>query len=50
MTADAVATHFQSVVFNLGGEAFALPVGIVREILDHCQAFQCPGVPNGARA
>lgn len=35
----------QAVVFNLGGETFALPVGTVREILDHRDAFRMPQGP-----
>lgn len=36
----------QAVVFNLGGETFALPVGTVREILDHRAAFRMPQGPE----
>lgn len=36
----------QAVVFNLGGETFALPVGTVREILDHREAFRMPQGPE----
>lgn len=39
------ATDIQAVVFSLGGETFALPVGTVREILDHREAFQMPQGP-----
>lgn len=35
----------QAVVFNLGGETFALPVSTVREILDHREAFRMPQGP-----
>lgn len=35
----------QAVVFSLGGETFALPVGTVREILDHQAAFRMPQGP-----
>ncbi len=35
----------QAVVFSLGGETFALPVGTVREILDHRAAFRMPQGP-----
>jgi purine-binding chemotaxis protein CheW len=35
----------QAVVFSLGGEMFALPVGTVREILDHRAAFRMPQGP-----
>ncbi len=35
----------QVVVFSLGGETFALPVGTVREILDHRAAFRMPQGP-----
>lgn len=34
----------EAVVFGLGDEKFALPVGTVREILDHRETFR---VPNG---
>lgn len=39
-------TDIQAVVFNLGGETFALPVGTVREILDHREAFRMPQGPE----
>lgn len=35
----------QAVVFNLGSETFALPVGTVREILDHRDGFRMPQGP-----
>lgn len=38
-------TNVEAVVFNLGGETFALPVGTVREILDYREAFQVPQGP-----
>lgn len=53
MTAAAMTTdratpgeNVQAVVFNLGGETFALPVGTVREILDHRDAFRMPQGPT----
>jgi purine-binding chemotaxis protein CheW len=36
----------QAVVFRLGAELFALPVTMVREILDHRAAFHMPGAPG----
>jgi purine-binding chemotaxis protein CheW len=36
----------QAVVFGLGDETFALPVGQVREILDHREAFRLPNGPD----
>jgi purine-binding chemotaxis protein CheW len=35
----------QAVVFGLDQEVFALPVGLVREILDHREAFRIPHGP-----
>ena len=39
------AADIEAVVFNLGGETFALPVGTVQEILDYREAFQMPQGP-----
>lgn len=39
------AANVEAVVFNLGGETFALPVGTVQEILDYRDAFQMPQGP-----
>lgn len=36
----------QFVAFGLGEEIFAIPVGVVREILDHEEAFKIPHGPN----
>ena len=36
----------QAVVFRLGAEFFALPVTMVREVLDYREAFQMPGAPG----
>ncbi|MEO4000977.1 chemotaxis protein CheW [Mesorhizobium sp. CAU 1732] len=36
----------QYVTFSLGDEVFAVPVGVVREILDHEQAFRVPNGPD----
>ncbi len=36
----------QAVVFRLGAELFALPVTMVREILDYREAFHMPGAPD----
>ncbi|MBJ6122353.1 chemotaxis protein CheW [Sphingomonas mollis] len=40
------AGDVQAVVFGLGEEVFALPVGIVREIIDHRDAFRIPHGPD----
>ena len=48
MTADAPAAsavEIQAAVFRLGEETFALPVGMLREILDYREAFRMPGAP-----
>ena len=39
------AANIEAVVFNLGSETFALPVGTVQEILDYREAFQMPQGP-----
>ena len=39
------AADIEAVVFSLGGETFALPVGTVQEILDYREAFQMPQGP-----
>ena len=36
----------QYVTFSLGDEVFAVPVGVVREILDHEEAFKIPNGPD----
>ncbi len=36
----------QAVTFGLGAESFAIPVTLVREILDHCEAFKIPNAPE----
>src|SRR5690606_26122606 len=36
----------QYVTFSLGEEVFAVPVGVVREILDHEEAFKIPNGPD----
>lgn len=36
----------QFVTFSLGEEVFAVPVGVVREILDHEEAFKIPNGPD----
>ena len=43
---DALPLEIQAVVFRLGAEFFALPVNMVREILDHREAFHMPGAPE----
>jgi purine-binding chemotaxis protein CheW len=39
------AETMQAVIFRLGEESFALPVGLVREILDYRAACRLPGAP-----
>lgn len=41
----SAAGELQVVVFALGDEQFALPVGEVREILDHHAPFRVPNAP-----
>jgi len=36
----------QTIVFGIGDELFALPIGVVREILDHGPAFRVPNAPD----
>lgn len=36
----------QFVTFSLGEEIFAVPVEVVREILDYAEAFKIPNVPT----
>lgn len=43
--AEAQSVEIQAVVFRLGAENFALPVSMVREILDYRDAFHMPGAP-----
>jgi len=40
------ADEAQYVTFSLGDEVFAVPVGVVREILDHEEAFKIPNGPD----
>lgn len=40
------ALEVQVVEFGIGEEVFAVPVGLVREILDHKPPFQVPNGPN----
>lgn len=42
----AAGGELQFVTFGLGAEVFALPVSVVREILDHEEAFKIPHGPN----
>jgi len=42
----APAAEAQFVTFSLGAEAFAVPVAVVREILDHETAFHLPDGPR----
>ena len=44
MTAHSSETHY--VTFALGSEVFAVPVAVVREILDHEDAFRIPNGPD----
>jgi purine-binding chemotaxis protein CheW len=40
------ATDIQAVTFGLGAEIFAVPVALVREILDYRAPFRIPGGPD----
>ncbi|MDR3497316.1 MAG: chemotaxis protein CheW [Ancalomicrobiaceae bacterium] len=40
------ATETQCVTFALGSEVFAVPVSVVREILDHDEVFRIPNGPS----
>jgi purine-binding chemotaxis protein CheW len=40
------SSESQFVTFSLGDELFAVPVGVVREILDHEDAFKIPHGPD----
>lgn len=40
------STQTQYVTFSLGEEVFAVPVDVVREILDHEEAFKIPNGPD----
>jgi purine-binding chemotaxis protein CheW len=42
----AHASETQFVTFALGSEVFAIPVAVVREILDHEEAFRIPNGPD----
>ncbi|MBB3290116.1 MULTISPECIES: chemotaxis protein CheW [Rhizobium] len=42
----ASSTEAQYVTFGLGDECFAVPVEVVREILDHQDAFRIPHGPD----
>jgi purine-binding chemotaxis protein CheW len=42
----ASASEAQFVTFSLGEEVFAVPVGVVREILDYEDAFKIPNGPD----
>ena len=44
MTARSSETQY--VTFALGSEVFAVPVAVVREILDHEEAFRIPNGPD----
>lgn len=41
-----VALESQFVTFSLGEEVFAVPVEVVREILDYAEAFKIPNGPD----
>jgi purine-binding chemotaxis protein CheW len=40
------AAELQFVTFGLGDEVFAVPVGVVREILDYARPFKIPNGPD----
>ena len=42
---DSLPVEIKAVVFRLGAEFFALPVSMVREVLDYRDAFHMPGAP-----
>lgn len=42
----AASGPLQTIVFGIGEELFALPIGVVREILDHRPGFRIPGAPD----
>lgn len=42
----AASSESQFVTFSLGEEVFAVPVEVVREILDHEEAFKIPNGPD----
>ncbi|MBT9371596.1 chemotaxis protein CheW [Rhizobium sp. CSW-27] len=42
----AISSEAQFVTFSLGEEIFAVPVEVVREILDHEEAFKIPHGPD----
>lgn len=42
----AGSSETQYVTFALGSEVFAIPVSVVREILDHEEAFRIPNGPD----
>lgn len=46
MTMTTLQSEAQYVTFSLGEEAFAVPVEVVREILDHEDAFKIPNGPD----
>jgi len=46
MTVAAKSEESQFVTFALGEEVFAVPVKVVREILDHEDLFKIPNVPD----
>jgi len=43
---NAGSSEAQYVTFSLGDEVFAVPVEVVREILDHEEAFKIPNGPD----
>ena len=42
----SASSEAQYVTFSLGDEVFAVPVDVVREILDHEEAFKIPNGPD----
>src|ERR1700712_5455460 len=46
MTMATASSESQFVTFSLGEEVFAVPVEVVREILDYAEAFKIPNGPD----
>jgi purine-binding chemotaxis protein CheW len=46
MASTSTSSESQFVTFSLGAEIFAVPVEVVREILDHEEAFKIPHGPD----
>ena len=43
---ETLAAEIQAVTFGIGEEVFAIPVAMVREILDYQEPFRLPGTPD----